>query len=368
MKTVIRLTTLACLLAARSTPANASEFSSLQTSGLVQGDTFSLPPVGRVFPKGKPQDAPLPPLQQRAGASFNPDRLDTYDSLKRYELLDVSDDVERAFVIGDVHGAYDPLTRLLNKANYQRGKDLLVFVGDLVIKGSKSIEVLDLAIQEDAKCVRGNYEDLLLSYRAEMDRFEQHGIPISSGYNNGVKDLAAKMTDSHWKYIESCPLVLELPARFGQATMRNPLQRRLLIAHASLDLSKDMEHQDPYATIWEPYFKFVDGQKFDTGREWLANLNRHVFNQVKQDPALPVPLVLYGHDEDWNVNINSFSDGLDTLCYLRGQLTAMTYPDNLLHQESCETEPEYIPEWKLAQMAKEKEGQKAITWPRKVAN
>ena len=44
-------------------------------------------------------------------------------------------------IIGDVHGCFDELKLLLAKCEYEEGKDMLIFVGDLVNKGPKSCEV-----------------------------------------------------------------------------------------------------------------------------------------------------------------------------------------------------------------------------------
>lgn len=50
--------------------------------------------------------------------------------------------VGRTIIIGDVHGCFDELQELLKKVNWEREKDRLVFVGDLVNKGPKSLEVI----------------------------------------------------------------------------------------------------------------------------------------------------------------------------------------------------------------------------------
>lgn len=42
----------------------------------------------------------------------------------------------------DVHGCFDELISLLDKCKYNKNKDKIVLVGDLVNKGPKSLEVL----------------------------------------------------------------------------------------------------------------------------------------------------------------------------------------------------------------------------------
>ena len=72
--------------------------------------------------------------------------------------------MSRTIVVGDVHGCYDELLALVERAALKES-DRVVCVGDLVVKGEKSREVLELFMR-DARfsSVLGNHDRALVEY------------------------------------------------------------------------------------------------------------------------------------------------------------------------------------------------------------
>ena len=64
------------------------------------------------------------------------------------------------YAIGDIQGCFDELQELLRHVRFQRAKDQLWFVGDLVNRGPKSLEVLRFVSElgRDARMVLGNHD------------------------------------------------------------------------------------------------------------------------------------------------------------------------------------------------------------------
>lgn len=82
--------------------------------------------------------------------------------------------MRRVVAIGDVHGQYDALMRLLDAFSYDEARDLLWFVGDFVNRGPKSLEVLRFVVERwrasKAEVVIGNHDFTLMVHGFGLDQ------------------------------------------------------------------------------------------------------------------------------------------------------------------------------------------------------
>ncbi|WP_432263107.1 metallophosphoesterase [Cupriavidus sp. TMH.W2] len=72
----------------------------------------------------------------------------------------------RDFVIGDVHGAYDLVLMAMQRAGFDKTRDRLFSVGDLVDRGPGSYRCRRFLQQPYVHACRGNHEDMLLQLYA----------------------------------------------------------------------------------------------------------------------------------------------------------------------------------------------------------
>lgn len=73
---------------------------------------------------------------------------------------------ERILAISDVHGHYEELMMLLEKADYNPNRDKLILLGDYIDRGEKSYEVIQMLKKLQRKgsiILRGNHEEILIN-------------------------------------------------------------------------------------------------------------------------------------------------------------------------------------------------------------
>lgn len=87
-----------------------------------------------------------------------------------------------SYLIGDIHGCYQELTKLLSEISYNPSIDRLYFAGDLVGRGPQPLEVLKYAEAHDVEWVLGNYDTTLMAVLCgarpfkPQDAFEQFEV------------------------------------------------------------------------------------------------------------------------------------------------------------------------------------------------
>src|SRR4026209_1580500 len=166
----------------------------------------------------------------------------------------------RTIVVGDIHGCYDELMALLKKARFGKD-DKVICVGDLVTKGPKNREVLDLFMTDPRfSTVIGNH-DLAL-------RRKWHGekIKLKPSQKATHKELKADK-EKYLPFLNKLPFTIDLGTHLVvHAGLRPDVP---LYSQTSEDmtllrtLGKDRESHDG-----TPWYEVYDGEKVVLFGHW----------------------------------------------------------------------------------------------------
>ncbi len=177
--------------------------------------------AGRVC-RSPPTDGPTFVLQRgtgdtratvaRARKLKDTDTVYLHRNATRHRSLAEEDVRKRIIIVGDVHGCFEELCDLLEKARFQRDEDRLILAGDFVNKGPRSADVVRFAREVGAHAVLGNHELLSLRARAMLDS-SRSAEAISASKYSWAKELREEDLD----FLRSLPYTIRLP--FHQAVI-----------------------------------------------------------------------------------------------------------------------------------------------------
>jgi predicted phosphodiesterase len=201
----------------------------------------------------------------------------------------------RHIVVGDIHGCYDELQRLLDKIG-PTSNDTVVSVGDIVRKGPAPDRCLDLWRTRRYRAVRGNQEEELLRISESDGRASKPDQAILSR-----PDLL--------EYIRSLPVLLDFPEIGAAVVHGGMLPEKTIRQH---DAATTLRYVRREGDRWLPVPK---GKEKQGDRFWaeLWDGNR---------------TILYGHTPRDAVRFDRKAIGLDTGCVYGGMLSAAVWIDS----------------------------------------
>jgi calcineurin-like phosphoesterase family protein len=192
----------------------------------------------------------------------------------------------RTIVVGDIHGCYDELTELLEKAEVGEN-DRVVSVGDLITKGPKSREVLELFMTDPRfSTVMGNH-DLAL-----RRRWNGEDVDLKPSQKETHKELKGEK-EAYLNFLNRVPFIIDLDTH--------------LVVHAGLRPNVELYSQTSGDMT---RLRTLGGDReSDDGTPWY-----HVYYGDK--------IVLFGHWPSPEPRRGKKAIGLDTGCVYGSTLTA----------------------------------------------
>ena len=252
------------------------------------------------------------------------------------------------YAIGDIQGCYDELQRLLERLNFSETRDQLWFVGDLVNRGPKSLEVLRLvkSLGDAAVTVLGNHDLHLLALA--------HGNPKHKHSSNLNDVLGAPDRDEliHWlrhrpllhrdKKLAFSMIPAGLPPQWTMKTARACAREveNVLRGDQHVEYFLGMYGNEP--RIWDQDLQGMARWRFITncftrlrfcapdGSLQLqrkgapdSDTHKHVPWFAHPQRASRKKRILFGHWSTLGFNASHNTWALDTGCLWGGKLTAL---------------------------------------------
>lgn len=235
------------------------------------------------------------------------------------------DSGDRVYAIGDIHGRFDLLQRILEKIGEHSAalppprKLHLVFLGDIIDRGPQSAEVLELLYSLERRSDRvivllGNHEEAMLqALRGDLETFRSwlafggeatlrsFNVP-PRGEREDVRDYLARARSA-------------IPAHWTNWLARLPLSVRsgdYMFVHAGVRPGASLSRQSREDLLW------IRGEFLDDPRDHGA-------------------IIVHGHSIEAEVAIRENRIGIDTGAYRTGMLTALYLEED--RREILSTEP-----------------------------
>ena len=209
--------------------------------------------------------------------------------------------MSKIFAIGDIHGCYDQLLALMKKLPIDFKQDTLVFMGDYIDRGAKSVEVIDFLVKLKKRVpgiifLKGNHEDMLEKYLDGTDRFTYL-------LNGGQQTLDCYLSRSAHTGTHPIP-----PEHMEFYKSLRPIYETedYIFVHAGLRPKVPLESQETEDMLWI----------------------RDKFLHTRYDFGKPV---VFGHTPLGEPKVESNKVGIDTGAVFGNPLTCVQLPDMLFY-------------------------------------
>ena len=205
---------------------------------------------------------------------------------------------KRVLFVGDVHGCFDELKELYDKCTYPDKETVVIYVGDLVYKGPKTLDVIRFVRETGSFSVRGNHEQSILTEILHKRRNE----PVRA-----KRRVVYDLTQEDEEFLENLPFTISIPSL------------NVLVVHGGLLPGVPLTEQDPLGMIFIRNYnpeKFQGTARIDDGFAWAS-----VWNGPQH--------VVFGHDARRGLQLYAHATGIDTGCVYGEHLTGILVEDGV---------------------------------------
>jgi serine/threonine protein phosphatase 1 len=206
----------------------------------------------------------------------------------------------RMFTCGDIHGMYDVLHAALDAVNFDRTRDQLIALGDLVDRGPDNLKVVELLYQPWFFSIMGNHEEMALMVYDDDTIKEWHIRNGGAWFDDLTNSERLRVRD----------LFATLPVTM---TVETPTGRKIGLVHA-----------DMVGCDWD---KFVNADPIPALREYALWSRDGRIASIKaggtMTPITGVDHVYFGHTIFPSPITRANMSWIDTGSYSRKKITVI---------------------------------------------
>ena len=192
----------------------------------------------------------------------------------------------RLLVMGDVHGQFEKMQRVLSLCDFRPENDRLVFLGDYVDRGPDSRKVVSEVLrltQMGATALYGNHEDLMLKALLNRNQGNINPENLEQWFANGGETTLdsyrahTDILDEHLAFFADLPRWVEMDG--------------YLLVHAGIRPDRGIAEQSVHDLIWirEDYILIYNGpQTVVTGHTPVQCLKRYELFDDIEDATQPL--------------------------------------------------------------------------------
>ena len=156
-------------------------------------------------------------------------------------------ETDRLLAVGDIHGEYDMLCNVLDKANYTPDDDMLILIGDYIDRGpqsQKTVKKVKELTNLGAIALKGNHEDMAYNYACELK--EEQSLSTTSNNKNIYFSNGGRQTLDSYSNIDK---FIEDAMWFNKLPVYKKIDKYIFV-HAGLKPRIELKNQRIEDMLW----------------------------------------------------------------------------------------------------------------------
>ncbi len=155
----------------------------------------------------------------------------------------------RDFVVGDIHGCFDLLDIFYKEVNFDKNRDRLISVGDVIDRGPDSAAAMDYICKSWFYMVCGNHEEMLIGSQERLYGMYELWMNNGGEWSDDASDAQLnEMAD----YFRGLPYLIEVETEHGKVGVVHADMPDVLSWNETLDAveKNKLKEKDLKVYLW----------------------------------------------------------------------------------------------------------------------